>query len=181
MNVLSGPFEESTSRAMSYGTISAVQQERRGRQGIARAAAGTVLLAVLVVAGVVAQLRLEQPVALEAKASAEVNTYGDWLKTLHGPASWTGIGDETSDYGASQGNSKKGMSYLVPGANPASADIAKMQGSDFANDVVRAAARRFPTLAARRSHVLQCALRCCRIGWNPKAGAQAGARAAGWN
>ena len=145
---------------MSYGSVSAARQERRGRPGIARTLAGTVLLAVLVVAGVVVQLRSAQPVAL-----AE-NTYGDWLRTLHGPASWTGISGETSDYGESQGNSKKGMSYLLPGANPASATIAKMQGSDFANDVVRAAARRFPTLAAHCLHVLQCALRQCRVCWN---------------
>lgn len=119
----------------SYGTLGAVQVERGRRLGIARAAAGTVLLAVFVVAGVVSQLRSARPDSLEDK-----NTYGDWLKTLHGPASWTGIDDETSDYGASQGNSKKGMSELVPGANPASAAIAKMQGSDFAQDVVRAPA-----------------------------------------
>ncbi len=167
---------------MSYGTMmgGAVQQERRGRPGIARAAAGTLLLAVLIVAGVVAQLRSAQPVSLTAEASAAVNTYGDWLKTLHGPASWTGISDETSDYGASQGNSKKGMSYLVPGANPASADIAKLQGSDFANDVVRAAARRVPTLAVHRVHVLQCALRRWNLaGRSPRSRTELTLRAGG--
>lgn len=129
-----------------YGTLAwqeGALQGRRGGTGVARVAAGTAVLALLVVAGVAAQLHSARPAALAGK---DLNTYTDWLKTLNGPASYTGIGDETSDFGASQGNSKKGMRELVPGALPASADIAQMQGADFAGDVV--CVRSAPTRAA---------------------------------
>jgi hypothetical protein len=153
-----------------YGTLAgqeALQPGRRGGLGVARVAVGTAVLALLVVVGVAAQLHSAQPAALAGK---DLNTYADWLKTLNGPASYTGIGDETSDFGASQGNSKKGMRELVPGALPASADIAKMQGADFVDDVVRASRSRARVRhtrdtcraprAARHLHAVRRALRC---------------------
>jgi len=94
---------------------------------------GSVALALLALAAAAAHMhRATAATALEGK---DLNTYSDWLKTLNGPASYTGIGEETSDYGASQHNSKKGMRELVPGALPADAGIAQMQGADFVDDV----------------------------------------------
>jgi hypothetical protein len=96
---------------------------------------GATALALLALAAAAANMhRATVATALEGK---DLNTYTDWLKTLNGPASYTGIGEETSDFGASQHNSKKGMRELVPGALPADAKIAQMQGADFVDDVVR--------------------------------------------
>ena len=118
----------------TYGSIPGGEQQVLRSRMASRAAVCAAALAVLALVGVAAQLQSASPAAL---ADKDINTYGDWLKTLHGPASYTGIGDETSDYGASQHNSKKGMRELVPGALPADAKIATMQGADFVDDVVR--------------------------------------------
>ncbi len=120
--------------AGGYGAV--VRQEPQARRGVAaRAVVGSVALALLALAAAAAHMhRATAATALEGK---DLNTYSDWLKTLNGPASYTGIGEETSDYGASQHNSKKGMRELVPGALPADAGIAQMQGADFVDDVVR--------------------------------------------
>ena len=100
--------------------------------GKAFALASTLALAVVVLVGLSVQARRARPAAL---AGGDVNTYPDWLKTLSGPASYSGIGEETSDFGASQHNSKKGERELMPGALPGDAKIAQMQGADFAGDV----------------------------------------------
>ena len=96
------------------------------------ALASTLALAVVVLVGLSVQGGRARPAAM---AGGDVNTYPDWLKTLSGPASYSGIGEETSDFGASQHNSKKGERELMPGALPGDAKIAQMQGADFAGDV----------------------------------------------
>jgi len=120
-----------------YGTIVG---DQGGDQGQRRAtvlqvsrAAGVAALALLALGCVAVQLHgASMPAALAGK---DLNTYPDWLKTLNGPASYSGIGEETSDFGASDHNSKYGMRQLVPGALPGDAKIAQMQGEDFVDDV----------------------------------------------
>jgi len=121
---------------LSYGTLPGSrenQQLYRARLFMSRAGAAIAVLAVLALVGAASQLQAGEPGVLAGK---DLNTYSDWLKTLNGPASYTGIGEETSDFGESQHNSKKGMRELVPGALPADAKIAQMQGADFVDDVV---------------------------------------------
>jgi len=116
---------------VGYGSIGGGADQRRLPLTVSRAA-GVTVLALLALGCVAVQLRTRSAAVLEGK---DLNTYPDWLKTLHGPASYTGIGEETSDFGASQHNSKYGMRHLLPGALPGDAKIAQMQGEDFVDDV----------------------------------------------
>ena len=80
---------------------------------------------------------LVDPDDWEIDWNAGAQTVDAWIRAASpDPGAYTGIGDETSDFGASQHNSKKGMRELVPGALPADAKIAQMQGADFVDDVV---------------------------------------------
>ena len=138
-----------------YGTLADRGQEQPGRRGrdVSRAVLGAAALALIALVGVVQHMHSAAPVEMPGK---DLNTYSDWLKTLNGPASYTGIGDETSDFGASQHNSKKGMRELVPGALPADAKIAQMQGADFVDDVVCAQS----SLCHQQPSVQPFVLRC---------------------
>lgn len=94
---------------VGYGSIGAGADPRRLPLTVSRAV-GVAALALLALGCVAVQLRARSAAVLEGK---DLNTYPDWLKTLHGPASYTGIGEETSDFGASQHNSKYGMRYII--------------------------------------------------------------------